>query len=224
LSGNLESEQRLGAPQDKVIGHIMEKLEHLVKDKLNTKYLGKTPTYMREICESLRSAERKIVIYCDYAPYCRFTDPSSYAVYRSILEEKARDPRISCQMLILGDAFRRINNRSEVLSDPQTCLDNFNKQTGKNLTDIDMMLEQLDREQTALLNRDFAVLCDRIEKIDYPMSVYAWIIDDRQAIFSIPNFSKNATEHGFLTSDPILIEALDALQARYRQRFGTDQP
>jgi hypothetical protein len=204
------------ADQDKVIGQIIERLELLVKDRLNTKYIGKTPAYMKDICECLRAAQKKIAICSDYAPYCRFSDPDGYAVYRAILEEKAQRSDMNISMVILGDDLRRANNRSEVEADPIGSLKNYNDQKGTTITDVDELLQRLDREQTDLLNRDFAAVRKNIEPIDFPMSLYAWIADERQAVFSIPNFQQNATEHGFSTTDPILIEALEALQVRYR--------
>jgi hypothetical protein len=53
-------------------------------------------------------------------------------------------------------------------------------------------------------------------EIDSPMPIYLWIADGRKAIFSIPHFGVDPTEHGFETTNQDLVQSLKRLWHRYK--------
>jgi hypothetical protein len=75
----------------------------------------------------------------------------------------------------------------------------------------------LEKEEIKLLERFYnypnAILC--LTKVH--MAIHFWIIDDKEAIFSIPTYEEGSEEVGFKTSDRSLIDALKGIGWRYQK-------
>ena len=49
------------------------------------------------------------------------------------------------------------------------------------------------------------------------LPVFLWIVDDKEAVFSIPTYNSGVTEFGFRTFEPDLVAALALIWNRYQK-------
>ena len=82
-------------------------------------------------------------------------------------------------------------------------------------------LEMLETADQEMLRDTFG----RAEKneINVFMSMFFWVIDNDQAIFSFSTYSDNASEHGFFTVDGKLVESFLEIRDRYHRTAKVDR-
>jgi hypothetical protein len=92
----------------------------------------------------------------------------------------------------------------------------FSGQINKDINspaDLERYLNESHDYRLAKFKSDIATTCF---EVDSPMPIYLWIADGERAIFSIPQFGPEPTEHGFETSNPQLVGSLQLLWERYK--------
>lgn len=197
-----------------------------VQGALSTRYLGNFPFFLDKIVELIRSAQIEIVMFCDFPGYADFSNPSGALTYRFELErQRQRGVKVELTCMDSDGRTKYLNEQfsasewSEWSKDPKKHAKVLKflesrggvSTEGKNREELLATMETADRQ---LLEQ---VFLGKALEIPGPMPIYFWIVDRRNAIFTIPTLSDEAVEYGFATSDHALIKALLELRKRYRK-------
>lgn len=208
-----------------------------VKESLSTRYIGPFPEFLPQIVTMLQQANRKIVISCDCPSYGIFSHHRAWRDYVKTIEEKMDNNvkvSLTCPDSNMRDHFNREQfakegedwdywKKSKPIADrlsiilpsrlPETNIDSLTRES---------FLRMLEKADLEMLTGAFA----RAEKHEIPMfvSMFFWIIDDSQAIFSFSTMSEQNSEHGFYTVDMKLISAFLETRDRYHRHISAQSP
>jgi hypothetical protein len=206
-----------------------------IKKWLPTQPIGSFPTYLTDIVRLVKSARKYVVIMCDYPAYGVFSDPDAFFLYcQTLVEQIHNGVRVSLTCLddkqrsaLTNAEFARYANRwpawcSNNASNIRTLLRHHNKNED--------LATAVTREQLVemLSVEDFSVLLNtlqnasRVTTVCETLPVYFWLIDGREAIFSIPSVTNPGDERGFYTRDADLIAGLIDIHSRATARETTE--
>ena len=210
------------------LGALVETTRAIV-DTSSTRYLEHFPHYLSRIAEFLAKATSRIDILCDFPAYGRFSSIQAFIDYKTVLERKQVEDDFTINLTCLSPTYRRqaltqqfSSSFSGVRSAPfLKQLDVFLRDYG-NQTDNS---ENIGLERFADLaeTANMAMVTDALHRrnfveVDQPIHIFFWMIDQREAIFSIVNRSEKGLEHGFFTRDDRLIKGFLAICDEYRGR------
>lgn len=189
----------------------------LIKESISTKYIGLFPDFIPYTLDMLRNANKTIEIVCDFPCYSYFSDHEKYISYTNIINDKA-SKNVSIH-LTCPDAKRRKELAMKQLGGDQvgwplkeelkSKLNEFIsreriEKSFETLTFEDLN-ERIEEVNAFVLKNIFRNKC---YEVDQELPLFYWIVDENQAVFSIPSFTDFNKEQGFLTSDANLIKAL----------------
>jgi len=192
-----------------------------IANALTTKYLGEYPSFVHSTIDILQKAKVSIVIVCDYPCYSYFSDHNKWMDYRMAIEKAAHNGlKVTIKFLneskrreLVKTQFRYKDSDPDAWKNPpeiETHLKDLlriekSKFTVENIT-FHELLDIIEQAQKLALTSYFKMA--NLEETADSLPLYYWIIDDKEAIFSIPSFTEYDKEKGFYTSDPKLIDAL----------------
>tara|TARA_B100000678_G_C18090823_1_gene454679 strand:+ start:126 stop:845 length:720 start_codon:yes stop_codon:yes gene_type:complete len=196
-----------------------------IKKSLSTQFLGDFPSFNDDIADLLSSAKVSILIFCDLPGYGLISKPNSWHEISSIIEKKSKNTRINCELTVydpnrieqmLTIQIKKEGGAKSLFSDPE-----FGKKAQAGLAKVgevvtpENYLELSLRKHEEILDYIFTS-CD-VKRTDKEMPFYFWMIDEREAIISIPTYSDKVSEYGFRTRDLSFINALLDIRKKVRE-------
>jgi hypothetical protein len=226
LSG---STQELG----KLRGALDTSTERL-EGQLSTRWIGTFPDFLPRIAELIGTAEKNVVILCDFPAYGEFSAPEAYARYAEVIRKKAHLP---IELLCLDDDPRWESIREQLSkggweswrSSNQSLIRNYLTARGRDsseasVIDLDDLVELLGTGDEGAMKEDFAATRKWVTTLVMP--IYFWIVDGERAIFSLAPLmdpGEGDLEVGFQTLDRSLVNALEGIFLRYRDASQTSR-
>jgi len=209
-----------------------ERLDEIRKT-LSTRYLAPFPDFLSGIVALLETAQSSIDILCDFPGYCSFSRPGLSLKYRHIIEARLQRGVVRVNLMILNRGKRMQSSREqypknkdewEAFASKQANAENIQRLlkihewTG---TALDLgpakFIELLEVEDQRILREVMPEA--HVVEIDTHLPLFFWLVDEREAIFSIPTLSEDIVEYGFTTTDPKLISAFLEMKRRYNPGF-----
>src|SRR6185295_13442886 len=194
----------------------------------STRYLADFPSYLSNIAEFLEKATASIVIFCDFPAYGRFSSLQAFTDYKIVLERK-RGAGVPVHLTCLSPtqralaiqqqfekSFEKKPKSSAFLKLLKRFLDDYGVATDKPRELSPARFSELAEEANTDMIKEVFPRHDCFE-VDQPMHIFFWMIDRREAVFSVVSRSEKALEHGFYTRDARLIEAFEAMRTRYQE-------
>ena len=217
-------------PKGPTLVEQMGKMEvevHSLAQAVGTRYLGKFPHFFEwRIIPSLENTNTEFYIACDFPNYAFF---SAYPVHLAFIDSlKKKAKRIKIHGLFLQKDRRQgvtrlqmpktIEEWNKQLQDAAFALrlSEFCERVGKPINSPTELEEERWRMHDFGLSDFRAKIATSCDEVDSPMPIYIWIADRRRAIFSIPQFGPEPTEHGFETTNQDLVDSLLLLWQRYK--------
>jgi len=218
----------------------------MIETSMSTRYLKEFPDFIPEISTLIQRAEHTITILCDIPAYGFFSNNSDYNKYEYSIATVNDNNKIQIELICLEETTRcefyseeflqknrwtnpdqqwlewKTRNESKLmqLSDVENEIYMEKGRVVKDLT-VEQFVEILEKANKKML--DGAAFSGEKKKdiIKESMPVFFWIVDEKEAIFSIPSISEDGsfTEHGFFTHDQKIISALNSMKKRYLQRY-----
>jgi hypothetical protein len=196
-----------------------------IENALSTRFIGTFPEYLEKITELIERATKSICILCDYPAYCSFTDHRQYERYRNALRDQLiAEPNLEIRLTCLDRSRRDRADREQFATaiadwenwkcDNRETLEKLQTDHRMNVTLDALTIEQffeMGESDSKRIIDDFGGVGVREVSVD--ISIHFWIIDGREAIFTIP--LRDSIEYGFFTSDNKLITAFSQLADRY---------
>jgi hypothetical protein len=221
--------------------HLLEDLK-IVKGELSTTYLTEFPYYVQDINNLINSAERELIIICDFPAYSYISDFEGWITYHSYINsKKSRGVDVTMICLSKEQRIERVKEQFLDIDDGSSeqawekCLSNekFQKKlkpfihlhdrslhqkghdiyTPNELT-LNRFIELVEIANDNVIQSEF--LSIDIFEIKSSLSVFCWIADNTKAVFAIPRSGVDNNELGFKTSDETLINALKSLVKNYK--------
>lgn len=197
-------------------------------EALSTKFIGEFPNYNKNIAKLVSQARKKVDLFYDVPGYGLVSDhDSAVDIIREVVTKIRKDNEVSVSIsvytsrMIKKVIFEQLSDvnfdewkKSESVR-PKVIQFLKNYADGISLSELTMesYIEYSAKEHERILNTDFKGA--EINLIDELIPIYFWMIDEEQAIFSIPSYSEGISEHGFMTKDNPLISALTKMKERY---------
>jgi hypothetical protein len=196
-----------------------------LEEQLSTRRAGVFPSFVPKIVDLLRSANKSVLIFCDFPAYGDFSSPHS-SEYAAAVEEKGDKVSLLCLGQVerseLASAQIPAEDWNAWLRAHSDALRAFFKRCEPDgnhdyrTIARDALLPILDERDTRALDNEFAQAT--VHTTSLVMPLYFWIVDGERAIFSLaPLLKADALEVGFHTTDTDLITALGDIFERYRQ-------
>lgn len=197
----------------------------VVQSSISTQYLGEFPRFLKDIVDLVKDARHSLVIFCDYPGYGAFSDPPMALEYQQAIQRQ-KQANVNIDFTCLDAKTRKKNisdqfggqdwvdwatdeeKRNKVLR----FLRDRNHPNPQNAT-ITELIDYLHALDQRLLDEPHL---KHAKEIVLHMPIYFWIADKQKAIFTIPTVGRSF-EHGFLTSDHALIQALLEMYERYKK-------
>jgi len=204
------------------------KLARETAEALSTKFIGEFPNYNKNIAKLISQAKKKVDLFYDVPGYGLVSDhDSAVDIIREIVTKIRKNNEVNVSISVYTPRMIK-KVIFEQLSD--TDFDEWKESENvkpriiqflKNYTDgislseltMESYIEYSAKEHDRIVNTDFKGA--EINYIDELIPIYFWMIDKEQAIFSIPTYSEGISEHGFMTKDNPLINALTKMKERY---------
>jgi hypothetical protein len=208
----------------------------LIAESLSTRYEGVFPHYMPAIVSLLERANHRIDVLCDLPGYGELSDELAAEQIRSLLrQQKGRGVEVQItvygselQEEMLREQIRHQRDRwDEWLRSPDygPKLRSYIERHG-----FPDELEQLTPDRYVALSLEVhrGIMEHDLQRFEPttlrdPVPLYFWMIDGTEAVFAIPAYTADASEHGFYTSDARLIDALRTMCARFGRRSARSQ-
>ena len=203
---------------------------------LPTHPIGLFPTYLRDIVTLLNNARESITIVCDYPAYGVFSDPRTYFRYCQTLETRIHE-HVKVRVTCLDNEHRDARTTAEFARYDKTW-DQWRRAHLTNIRELllthgghDEPANTVTRDEIVKLvtDDDYKVLtgalqnAQRVDVVAEDMCVYFWLVDNREAIFSIPSFAEAGDERGFYTRDADLIAGLREIRRRLLARHVSEE-
>ena len=207
----------------------IEQAKHLdvIRESLSTRYLEQFPHFVPRVVEVIQSAERNLLIVCDYPCYALFSSYSMWLSYEAAIKQAAN------RGVIVSISCLTADRRREVLREQfgiTACTsDKWKSDTGvQGLLKAFLRREAPDGDVANIRFSEFEELLEaahtitmkhsfrgvQLKEVASVLPIYFWIADDVQAVFSIPSWTNHDREQGFITSDNKLILALRKIAGR----------
>jgi len=202
---------------------------------VRTRYAGPFPHCFEEICKLLRSAERSIQILCDFPCYGFFSQRQMYIEYEQILKDRRLDdvkiefvfPNADLRLQLQEIQFENDDKapwkkRYEEDHSFRRSVDVANRMDNAGIDSMESLHKYLAKshDDRLLSAPEFKNFKGCINFTPDMPALYAWIVDDVRAIFTIPMFGRNADEHGFYTSESDVVESLNSIWNHYHPDYG----
>lgn len=202
-----------------------------IQQSLSTKSIGEFPSYMTQLIGLIQSASASITIVCDYMGYGLFSNREKFLEYAHAIQNKI-NAGVDVRYILLDkerrselhdDQFEKYTKDEETWKrwreDNQSRLKIFCKfyAAGCDSATINNVAFKtaLEKAEIELLNGVFRG--SNIKEIKFQTSVYFWIRDQAEVIFTIPSFSEESKEFGFRSIDEPLIRSFLGIYDRYRK-------
>ncbi|MFY9822889.1 MAG: hypothetical protein WAM82_16025 [Thermoanaerobaculia bacterium] len=183
-----------------------------------------------------QQAKTSIVIFCDFPAYGRFSNLQAFTGYKTVLERKRSSSDVSIHLTCLSPKQRALAIQQQfeksLEKKPRSkkfvqllrrFLDDYGADTD-NPRELDLKrFSELAEEANTDMVKEVFPKKDCLE-VDQPIHIFFWLIDSREAIFSVVSRSEKALEHGFFTRDARLIEAFEAMRTRYQNEQRAPGP
>lgn len=233
--------QLRGAKEHKLeLSKQMNKLEQqtmgleAIQQSLSTRYLGLFPRYLGDLAELVRQADQEIRILCDYPAYGCFSDAKAFLAYRRAIEDKS-NAGVKVYLLCYNEDKRAQFNdeqfpqggaewsawksKKENHARLEPLLQDYRKSAELAISSV----EELDETgfKKLMLAADRKMLDETFSKatntteIETFIPIFFWLIDGREAVFSIASLSGEVSEHGFRTVSSDFIIAFKDMWERY---------
>jgi hypothetical protein len=201
-----------------LLDQVHEKITR-VTEQLSTRYLGEFPGFLAEVTKLLATAEQQIVIACDEPAYGFLANAELHARYEKILQEKSRAGVIVD--LVVLDEGQRHQAREKYFR--KLKIKDFKKTAGykallkvadpkalKDPKDIQKLVEE--RQKRALAG------LEHVNRYQYPgrMTSFFWLVDDKAAVFSLPNLAGPGKEGAFATEQRGIVRQLQETFESYK--------
>lgn len=202
-----------------------------IQDGLSTQYLGGYPAFFPKIVRVVNSAQRNLVIVCDFPAYGSFSEPSTAEDYFHAIRKRRQFANLDVTFLkpiaqdqLLNTLFGvdKWSNwqddnekRAKVLQFLK--LHGRSPDAVKTRNDLLQVLRQVNDEAV----RDVFLNRANQKPIDIP--IYFWIADCHDAVFTIAS-PGDGVEQGFYTSDKSLIRSLLDVRKRYGNLPASTSP
>lgn len=198
---------------------------------LSTRYIGQFPAFIPEVAEVLDGATKTIRIACDFTGYGIYSNHSAYIKYRQAVERRANDG-VTVQMIVMDEESRNHMNRLQwagmditQLKDPaNTAFRSFTAWSQcpiDKIATIEDFVKCMAEEHRRARIEDFRFPRATIKDRPGAFPLYLWIADDREAVFSVPNFAHAGAETAFRTRDARLIAELISIFNTYYEPPST---
>ena len=197
----------------------------VVQSSISTQYLGKFPRFLKDIVDLVNGARHSLVIFCDYPGYGEFSDPARALEYQQAIERQWR-AHVTIDFTCLDAETRKKNISDQFAGQEWINWANDQEKSEKvlrflrNTGHVDPQKATITEVIDALQALDERLLGESylkpVRQIVLHMPIYFWIADEQKAIFTIPTVGRSF-EHGFLTSDHALIQALLEMYERYKK-------
>jgi len=233
-----ESFQTFVPPGEKnaagVLDDIVGQLRTLLAKQLSTEYIGVFPLYIeRHICACLKEARKRIYIACDVVAYGAFSAPTEYEKYMEILEQKNTE-NVEVRLMVPDAAGRKRQDRAqfadcstdESFKAKRESDRSFERLVRTLSTNAQMAIPGVEDFFAALTNFELEEIAKHKGAInlyenEQLLPIHFWIADRIRAVFTIPSYAEDASEHGFTTTDANLIACLQSIWHRYAPRPAT---
>ena len=196
---------------------------------LSTRYIGEFPEYLPLIVSLIKQAQKEVLVFCDIPAYGHFSDYTNWLEYRYVIEKQSG--KIPVSLTCLNKEWRN-KTHDEQFTEKELAWDEWKKeakireqlQRYLQINSRSVNVETLSKQEFAdmveetdnqMLSGVFAT-CDIMEVAAY-IPLYFWLVDKKEAIFTIPSYSNKHSEYGFFTSDPRLISAFIEMKERYHR-------
>lgn len=228
----------------KVLGNTKIQVDKLVglEKSTSTHFILEFPKFIPDIVDLIKSADERLVIFCDIPAYGCFSDPHRWKQYCHAIEDKVYEKeergKVFTIELICLEHTSRMESYDEVLNDwpkwrakHSQKLKQFLRERKHLWIEIEAFSEDRLTQQLETLEKEpFKLLLEGANKemldgtfpnikiyheIQGRMPAFFWLADDRNAVFSIPAYRDEHTELGFSTHDENLIRALQLIRNRY---------
>lgn len=191
-----------------------------IKQSLSTQFLGLFPYFNEEIAELIRNANSSVEVFCDLPGYGMITNNVAwFRINSEIQNSKARGirPRMTFfdqerrRKIIMDQANQIASSGGDMTSDFKAALEKIFDTKVNDFSAVDFV-ENCLAEHRRIVENDFRG--SDVEEVSANIPVYFWLVDDREAIISIPVYSEEVTEYGFKTRDVSFISALKSIRER----------
>jgi hypothetical protein len=196
----------------------------LIGDSLTTRYIGEFPDFYAFIIATMSDAKKSVKMIYDLPAYACFSRSTEWLMFEhqlALLAHRKVDIKMAFyaaerRRRMLREQFAYQDNGQWLEWTKEDAIaekfENFKRMYGRkssNISDVNGFLELLDKvhDDTA---EDFSHLYDAAQ-ISSHISLYAWIIDDKTAIFVIPSYTKEHSEYGFTSKDARVVAALSTM-------------
>jgi hypothetical protein len=203
-----------------------------VQSSISTQYLGKFPRFLKDIVDLVNGARNTLVIFCDYPGYGEFSDPAKALEYQQAIERQ-KQANVNIDFTCLDAATRKKNISDQFAGQEWIDWAKHEEKREKVLrflhnrgyanpetATITQVIDELHALDERFLSEPYL---KPVRQIVLHMPIYFWIADEQKAIFTIPTVGRSF-EHGFLTSDHALIQALLEMYERYKKAATAASP
>ncbi len=217
-------------------GELMDRISQSV----STKVIGPFPEYLETLSEILAGAKSSLCIVCPYPEHACFSCPDHYPAYEAALMAALRNSDMSVSMSVTTGELRLKHDREQFhvahdkwdnwVKDNRTKLDlYYNRHSGtatnvQKLSSIDGLksAEDWHRFQEACEQAALARWKDADGKFELTecseiMPIFIWIVDGKEAVFTIMGYDENGLGYAVHTLDKGLVDALKSLCDRYNR-------
>lgn len=189
----------------------------LIEDSLSTRYIGPGPNFFPNICDKLSQAESEIIIVCAVPGFGYFTDFKQWTRYKSEIERKIA-AGVPVKIVCLNERqriyFQRLQFSWEGTEWDKWLKDESNNIPAKMALflkhehkdffeqDIRGIAKEILAAERVISLKEFLALLEsahqRIARYDFRnaqvietdkhLAVYLWLVDNKSAVFAIPDF------------------------------------
>lgn len=197
-------------------------------ESLSTKFIGQFPFYNYEIANLISRAKRSVHLLYDLPGYGLVSDHNAAIdIVKEIETKIKKDNSISVSISVYSSEMRKKVIHEQLKNDNfeqwknseqmKPKLINFLSSYSENIQLDDLKMEDYvnlsEAEHEKIVTSNFRGSSRTYVKELLPL--YFWMIDETEAIISIPSFAEGISEYGFSTNDSSLIEALLKMKTRY---------
>jgi hypothetical protein len=197
---------------------------HNVQASLSTQYAGAFPDFLDDVIGTIRSAQREIVISCDFPAYADFSDPRRSLILRQAIEQKVQ-AGVKVHLICL-DQNRRLTalhqqfnqpSFEKSLSVPQqrnAILRYLGSSRSRNTpVTYDEFISAVEGNDDMTMRQTFRNA--EVLQVNMEMPLFFWIADRSRGVMAVQTFG-GEEEYGFRTQDLALVNALLATGDRYK--------
>lgn len=198
----------------------IESLAVRIDERLRTSYVGEFPRCFDAILKCVDTATRSLKVLCDFPCYGYLSANEKYVQYETLIRRKkdftqivvpSRTKRKRLTQIQFGTDeadWARVQEESpEIISQLENEFPEYPQL--KSMDDFNERILSLEKRTTNSRLRDLVRVIEEIP------ALYVWIADGERAVFEVPRFGKNASEHGFYTEEPGVVSVLESVWSYY---------